>query len=85
MFTMMDGYKAYIAAERPVFQEIRGRFLVRGGQHRGQGGQRRSRNVVIEFKDYETALACYHSPEYQAHIEAPAAAFVGRSHHHRRL
>jgi uncharacterized protein (DUF1330 family) len=21
--------------------------------------------VVIEFPDYETALACYHSPEYQ--------------------
>jgi len=20
--------------------------------------------VVLEFKDYETALACYHSPEY---------------------
>jgi uncharacterized protein (DUF1330 family) len=21
---------------------------------------------VIEFRDYATALACYHSPEYQA-------------------
>jgi uncharacterized protein (DUF1330 family) len=25
--------------------------------------------VVIEFPDYETALACYHSPEYQANIK----------------
>ena len=27
-------------------------------------GSSRSRNVVMEFKDYETALACYNSPEY---------------------
>ena len=29
----------------------------------------RTRNVVIEFPDVETALACYHSPEYQANIK----------------
>ena len=29
-------------------------------------GTSRERNVVIEFKDYTTALACYQSPEYQA-------------------
>ena len=27
-------------------------------------GKGRSRIVVIEFKDYETALECYRSPEY---------------------
>ena len=32
-------------------------------------GQSRSRNVVIEFPDYATALACYQSPEYQANIK----------------
>lgn len=32
-------------------------------------GQSRSRNVVIEFPDYETALACYRSPEYQENIK----------------
>ena len=32
-------------------------------------GRRRSRNVVIEFPDYAAALACYHSPEYQANIK----------------
>ena len=26
----------------------------------------RARNVVLEFKDYATAVACYHSPEYAA-------------------
>ena len=28
-------------------------------------GRSRSRNIVLEFKDCETALACYNSPEYQ--------------------
>jgi len=32
-------------------------------------GASRSRNVVIEFDSYETALACYRSPEYQANIK----------------
>jgi uncharacterized protein (DUF1330 family) len=25
--------------------------------------------VVIEFPDFESAVACYHSPEYQANIK----------------
>ena len=37
-------------------------------------GTSRSRNVVIEFPDYATALACYRSPEYQANIKVRAAA-----------
>ena len=28
-------------------------------------GPARARNVVVAFKDYATALACYRSPEYQ--------------------
>ena len=28
-------------------------------------GSARSRIVVIEFKDFATALACYRSPEYE--------------------
>jgi len=35
----------------------------------------RSRNVVLEFKDYETALACYNSPEY-ARLVAIRAPFL---------
>lgn len=37
---------------------------MRGGPHEVREGTARSRNVVLEFKDYETALACYNSPEY---------------------
>jgi uncharacterized protein (DUF1330 family) len=29
----------------------------------------RTRIVVIEFRDYATALECYHSPEYAKAIE----------------
>jgi uncharacterized protein (DUF1330 family) len=61
----MDGYKEYVAQNGAVFHAYGARFLVRGGQYEAKEGTSRSRNVVIEFKDYETALACYNSPEYQ--------------------
>jgi uncharacterized protein (DUF1330 family) len=60
----MDGYKEYIAQNGAVFEKYGARFLVRGGPFEAKEGSSRSRNVVLEFKDYETALACYNSPEY---------------------
>lgn len=62
----MDGYRAYIEANGPVFAKYGARFLVRGGTFESREGTSRSRNVVLEFKDYATALACYNSPDYQA-------------------
>jgi uncharacterized protein (DUF1330 family) len=64
-----DGYKPYAAANPPIFKKFGGRFVVRGGKFECPEGQSRMRNVVIEFPDYETALACYNSPEYQANIK----------------
>ncbi len=60
-----DGYQAYVAANAEAFRKYGARFVVRGGRFEAVEGNSRSRNVVLEFKDYETALACYHSPEYQ--------------------
>src|ERR1700687_185137 len=60
----MDGYKEYVAQNGAVFKKFGARFLVRGGKLEAKEGSSRSRNVVLEFKDYETALACYNSPEY---------------------
>jgi len=60
-----DGYKNYVAQNGAVFKKFGAKFLVRGGQFQGKEGTSRSRNVVIEFPDYATALACYESPEYQ--------------------
>ena len=43
--------------------------MVRAGKYEATEGSARSRNVVIEFPDYATALACYRSAEYQANIK----------------
>lgn len=59
-------YKEYVAANGAVFAKFGGKFLVRAGRHEVREGNVNSRIVVIEFADYETALACYDSPEYQA-------------------
>ncbi|WP_421980577.1 DUF1330 domain-containing protein [Roseibium sp.] len=61
-----ENYPAYLAAARQAFEKYDARFLVRGGQYRDPEGKSRDRNVVVEFKDFQTALACYDSPEYRA-------------------
>ena len=58
------GYQEYVAANAVAFAKYDARFLVRGGLSDAPEGIARARNVVIEFQDYETAVACYHSPEY---------------------
>lgn len=62
--TDSEGYKGYVARNGKAFAKYGARFLVRGGQFEAKEGRSRARNVVIEFKDYATALACYNSPEY---------------------
>jgi len=64
-----DGYKPYAAANPAIFRKYGGRFVVRAGKFESMEGKSRSRNVVIEFPDYASALACYRSPEYQANIK----------------
>jgi uncharacterized protein (DUF1330 family) len=59
-----EGYKAYVAANAEAFRKFGARFLVRGGTFATVEGESRARNVVIEFKDHATALACYRSDEY---------------------
>ena len=60
-----DGYQAYVKANAEAFGKYGARFIVRGGRFEAPEGTPRSRNVVLEFTDHATALACYHSPEYQ--------------------
>jgi len=59
-------YPEYLAAARPAFEKFGAKFLVRGGRFETMEGGSRERNVVVEFKDHATALACYRSPEHQA-------------------
>jgi uncharacterized protein (DUF1330 family) len=64
--TDAEGYKAYMAATPPAHEKYHGVALVRGGQCEVVEGRARSRNVLREFPDYATALACYRSSEYQS-------------------
>ena len=61
-----DGYQAYVKANAAAFSKFGARFIIRGGQFEAPEGTPRARNIVLEFADYATALACYQSPEYQA-------------------
>jgi uncharacterized protein (DUF1330 family) len=71
-----EGYKAYVAANAVPFAKYGARFLVRAGKNEPKEGRLRARHVVIEFKDYETALACFDSPEYRHAMTLRAAASV---------
>jgi uncharacterized protein (DUF1330 family) len=59
-----ERYKEYLAESAKAFRKFGARFLARGGQSEQVEGKGRSRFIVLEFKNYATALECYHSPEY---------------------
>ena len=52
--------KAKIAVEK-----FSGKFLVRGGKSRTNDGINSPRVVVVEFPDFNSAIDCYDSTEYQ--------------------
>lgn len=60
-----EGYKEYIALNKAAFDKYGASFVVRAGKSQVMEGTPANRIAVIEFADYETALACYNSPEYQ--------------------
>ncbi|MFL5332642.1 MAG: DUF1330 domain-containing protein [Geminicoccaceae bacterium] len=69
-----EAYRAYVAANGPVFRKFGARFLVRGGQSVTPEGIVRERNVVLEFPSYADAVACYESTDYQPVKALRAAA-----------
>jgi uncharacterized protein (DUF1330 family) len=69
-----EAYKAYLAANAIAFAKFGARFLVRAGRGEVRGGALHPRHVVLEFKDYATALACYDSEEYRRAIVLRDAA-----------
>ena len=60
-----DAYEKYKSANAVAFAKYGAKFVVRGGQQEIREGKNRNRTVVLEFEDYEIALACYNSPEYK--------------------
>jgi uncharacterized protein (DUF1330 family) len=71
--------KRYAAGNHSIFKKFGGRYLVRSQKFEVPEGSSRSRQVVVEFPDYASALACYHSPEYQAAILSSWRATMARS------
>ena len=57
--------KEYAAKARPAVEKFSGKFLVRGGKNRTNDGIESPRTVVVEFPNYNNAVECYDSPEYQ--------------------
>ena len=57
--------KEYAMKAKPAVEKYSGKFLVRGGKNRTNDGINSPRTVVVEFPDYDTAVACYDSPAYQ--------------------
>lgn len=70
-------YENYKAANAVAFAKYGARFVVRGGDQEVMEGTSRARTVVIEFKDLETAKACYHSTEYQHALSLRAPISTG--------
>ncbi|WP_460275338.1 DUF1330 domain-containing protein [Celeribacter sp. ULVN23_4] len=58
-------YKGYQSLAPAAFAKFGARFLAQGSETVTLEGEAWERNVVIEFKDRDTALACYHSDEYR--------------------
>ena len=57
--------KEYAMKAKPAVEKYSGKFLVRGGKNRTNDGINSLRTVVVEFPDYDTAIACYDSHAYQ--------------------
>jgi len=72
-----EKYPDYMKAAQPAYEKYGAKFIVRGGQCAAVEGAARGRHVVVEFDSYETALACYHSPEYQAAAKIRQANSIG--------
>jgi len=64
--TDAEAYGKYAALAGPAIAAHGGVFLARGGRYVQLEGRDRPRNVVARFPSLEAAVACYHSPEYQA-------------------
>ena len=57
--------KEYALKAKPAVEKFSGKFLARGGKNKTTDGIKSMRTVIAEFPNYDTALECYNSKEYQ--------------------
>lgn len=74
--TDAEAYGKYAQLAGPAIAAHGGKFLARGGRYHQLEGNDRARNVVARFPSLEAAVACYHSPEYQAALDHARGASV---------
>lgn len=74
--TDAEAYGRYAALAGAPIAAHGGVFLARGGRYVQLEGNDRPRNVVARFPSLEAAVACYHSPEYQAALAHAKGASV---------
>jgi len=61
-----ENLKRYAETVTPIIKSYGGIPLVRGGKYQTFDGDDFNRTVIWEFPNYETALECHDSKEYQA-------------------
>ena len=61
-----EAYSVYRHAAAVAVARHGGRFVARGGRYGQMEGTERPWNTVAVFPDFDAAIACYESPEYQA-------------------
>ena len=61
-----ENYKKYAETIMPIVKSYGGVPLIRGGEHKTFNGDDFLRTVVWEFPNYQIALECHNSKEYQA-------------------
>ena len=61
----VDSLKNYGAKVTPVIKSFGGKPLVRGGKYQRIEGEDFSRTVVWEFPNFQKAIECHESKEYQ--------------------
>ena len=60
-----EEFKKYVNLSGPIINEYEGTFLTRGGNQTEYEITGYERTVLIEFKNIESAKACYNSDKYQ--------------------
>ena len=64
-----DNLKKYAETVTPIIKSFGGKPLIRGGKFKTFEGDTFTRTVVWEFPNYEKALECHNSKEYQAALK----------------
>ena len=62
----LENLKKYAEIVTPIIKSFGGVPLVRGGKYETFEGDKFLRTVIWEFPNYEKALACLNSKDYQA-------------------